>query len=337
MWKRLEIRGHFLVVQSLSYDWHLLPYGLRLSKLPCPSRCPRVCSNLCPLSWWCYLTISSAATPFSFCLQSFPISGFFPVSRLFTLGSQSTGASASASVLPMTIQGWFLLGLIGGFHGGSDGKESTCNVGDLGLIPGLERSPEVRAWQSTPVCLPGESPWTEEPRGLQSMGSQRVGHNWSPKHKTGLIALISSHFKGPSQVFSSTTIWNHQFFDAQLSLCSNSHIHTLTGKTVVLTVQTFIGKMMSLLFNMQIVIAFLPGSKCPLISWLQSPSSVIFEPPKIKYVTASTFPSSICHEVMGPDAMITVSLMLSFKPAFHFPLIPSSRHSLGPLHFLPLR
>ena len=111
MWQGLETRGHFLV-QSLSYDWHLLPYGLRLSKLPCPSRSPRVCSNLCPLNWWCYLTISSAATPFSFCLQSFPISVFFPVSQLFTLGSQSIGASASASVLIMNIQGWYPLGLI---------------------------------------------------------------------------------------------------------------------------------------------------------------------------------------------------------------------------------
>ena len=111
MWQGLETRGHFLV-QSLSYDWHLLPYGLRLSKLPCPSRSPRVCSNLCLLNWWCYLTISSAATPFSFCLQSFPISGFFPVSQLFTLGSQSIGASASASVLPMNNQDWFPLGLI---------------------------------------------------------------------------------------------------------------------------------------------------------------------------------------------------------------------------------
>ena len=155
-----------------------------------------VCSNLCALSWWCYLTISSTATPFSFCLQSFPISGSFPVSWLFTLGRQSIGDSASASVLPMTIQGWFL-GLICGFHGASDGEESTCNVGDLGSIPGLEKSPEERAIQSTWVCLPGESPWTEELRGLQSMGSQRVGHDWAPKHNTGLITLISSHFKGP--------------------------------------------------------------------------------------------------------------------------------------------
>ena len=97
-----------------------------------------------------------------------------------------------------------------------------------------------------------------------------------------------------------------------------SHPYKMTEKTIVLTVQIFIDKMKSLLFNMltRFVIAFLPRSKCPLISWPQSPSSMIFEPKKIKYVTASTFSSSICHKVMGPDTMITVSLMLSFKPAF---------------------
>ena len=66
-----------------------------------------------------------------------------------------------------------------GFSGGSDGKESTCNAGDLGSIPELKKIPWRRAWQPTPAFLPGESPWTEEPGGLQSMGSQRVGHDWS--------------------------------------------------------------------------------------------------------------------------------------------------------------
>ena len=64
-----------------------------------------------------------------------------------------------------------------GFPGSSAGKESTCNAGDLGSIPGLGRFPWRRAWQPTPVFLPGESRWTEEPGGLQSMGSQRVRHN----------------------------------------------------------------------------------------------------------------------------------------------------------------
>ena len=81
-----------------------------------------------------------------------------------------------------------------------------------------------------------------------------------------------------------------------------------TGKTITLTSQTFVGKVMPLLFNMlsSLVITFLPRSKHLLISWLQSPSAVILEPKKIKSVTVSTVSPSICHEVMGPDAMILV-------------------------------
>ena len=92
----------------------------------------------------------------------------------------------------------------------------------------------------------------------------------------------------------------------------------ITGKTVALTRQTFVDKVMSLLFNMlsSLVITFLPRSKCLLISWLQSPSAVILEPRKIKSVTISTVHPSICQEVMGPDAMILVFWILSFKPTF---------------------
>ena len=91
-----------------------------------------------------------------------------------------------------------------------------------------------------------------------------------------------------------------------------------TGKTIALTRQAFVGKVMSLLFNKlsRLVIAFLPRSKCLLISWLQSPSAVILEPKKIKSVTVSTVSPSICHEVMGPDAMILVFWTLNFKPTF---------------------
>ena len=91
----------------------LRPHGLQLARLPFPSVSPRVCSNSCQLSWWCHLTISSSAAPFSFCFQSFPASGSFQVSHFFASGSQSIGVSASASVLSMSIQGWFPLGLTG--------------------------------------------------------------------------------------------------------------------------------------------------------------------------------------------------------------------------------
>ena len=103
-----------------------------------------------------------------------------------------------------------------------------------------------------------------------------------------------------------------------------------TGKTTALTRWTFVGKVMSLLFNMlsRLVITFLPRSKRLLISWLQSPSAVILEPKKIKSLTVSIVFPPICHEVMGPDAMILVYWLLSFKPPFDSPLSPSSRGSL---------
>ena len=87
------------------------PHGLQHSRFPCLSLSPGVCSNSCPLSWWCYLTISSSITPFS-CPQSFQRSRSFPVSQLFASGGQSIGASASAIVLAMNILGWFPLRLI---------------------------------------------------------------------------------------------------------------------------------------------------------------------------------------------------------------------------------
>ena len=147
--RRKLLRMLLLISHSVVSD-SLQPHGLQHASLPCPSLSPAVCSNFCPLGRWCYLTISSSATPF-FCLQFFPASGSFPISQLFVSGDQSIGVSASTSVPPMNTQDWSLLG------------------------------------------------WT------------------------GWISLQS---KGLSRVFSSTTIWKHQFFGTQPSLCSNSHIHT---------------------------------------------------------------------------------------------------------------
>ena len=98
-------------------------------------------------------------------------------------------------------------------------------------------------------------------------------------------------------------LWCSAFFIVQLS-----HPYMTTGKTIVLTRQTFVGKITSLLFNMlsRLVIAFHPRSKSLLISWLESPSAVILEPLKIKSVTVSIVSPSICHGVMRPDAMILV-------------------------------
>ena len=105
------------------------------------------------------------------------------------------------------------------------------------------------------------------------------------------------------------------FFILQLS-----HPYMTTGKTICLTRQMFVSKVISLLFNMlsRLVIAFLPRSKCLLMSQPQSPSTVILEAKKIKAVTLSTFSPSICHEMMGLGAMILVFWMLSFQPVFSF-------------------
>ena len=98
-------------------------------------------------------------------------------------------------------------------------------------------------------------------------------------------------------------LWRSAFFIVQLS-----HPYMTTGKTIALTRQIFVSKIMSLLFNMlsRLLIVFLPRSKRLLISWLQSPSAVILEPTEIKCLTVSIVSSSICHEVMGLDAMILV-------------------------------
>ena len=127
------------------------PHELQHARPPCQSPTPGVYSNLCPSSRWCHPAISYSVVPFSSCPQSFPASGSFPMSQLFTWGSQSIGVSALASVIPKNTQDWSALG------------------------------------------------WT------------------------GWISLQS---KGLSRVFSNTTVQKHQFFGAQLSSQSNSHIHT---------------------------------------------------------------------------------------------------------------
>ena len=92
-------------------SYSLRPQGLQHARLPCPLPTPRVCSNSCPLSRWFHPTLSSSVILFSSCLQSFPASGSFPLSQFFASGGQSIGVSASTSVLPMYIQGWFPIGL----------------------------------------------------------------------------------------------------------------------------------------------------------------------------------------------------------------------------------
>ena len=113
----------------------------------------------------------------------------------------------------------------------------------------------------------------------------------------------------------------------------------LLGRKIALTIQTFLSRVMCLLFNIlsRFFIAFLPRSKCLLISWLQSPSAVILEPRKIKSVTVSTFYPSICHKVIRLDIMILVFESWVLSQFFHSCLSPSSKCFLVLLTFLPLR
>ena len=185
------------------------------------------------------------------------------------------------------------------------------------------------------LCRPLHSPPSIFP-SIRIFSNQSVLHIWWPNYRSfsfnispsneysGLISFrmdwldllaVQGTLKSLLQHYSSKAsfVLHSAFFIVQLS-----HPNMTTGKTIALTRQTFVGKVMSLLLNMlsRLVITFLPRSKRLLILWLQSPSAVILEPPKIKSVTVSMVSPSICHEVMGPDDMILVFWMLSFIPTF---------------------
>ena len=156
------------------------------------------------------------------------------------------------------------------------------------LLP-LSIFPSIRVFQMSQLFTAGgQNIGVSDSTSVLPMNTQ----DWSPLGWTGWISLQS---KGLSRVFSNTAVQKHRFFSAQLCLQSNSHPYMTTGKTMTLTRRTFVGKVMSLLLNMlsRLVITFLPRSKCLLISWLQSPSSVILEPPKIKSDTVSTVSHTI--------------------------------------------
>ena len=242
----------------------LQPHGLQHTRLLCPPLSPRVCSDSCLLSQWCYLTISFSAAPFSFCLQSFPATGSFP-SELVLCIRRPRYWSFSFSISP--------------FNEYSGLFSYRIDCFDLLTVQGTLKS------------------------------------------------LLQHHNSKTSILCCST------FFMIQLS-------QWLLEKTKVLTIRTFVGNVMSLLFNMlsRFVLAFLPRNKCLFISWLQSPSTVILEPKKIKSVAISIVSPSIYHEVMGLGVMIFVFffffLMLSFKSDFslsYFTVIKRLFSSSSPL------
>ena len=173
----------------------LRPHGLQHTRLPCPSPSPGVCPDSCPLCRWCHPTISSSTAPFSFCRQSFPASGSFPMSRLFASGGQNVGASALA-VFPKNIQCWFPLGLTG-FDLPSVQwtylvAQTVKRLSTMWEIWVRSLGWEVswrRKWQPTPVLLPRKSYGR---RSLVSMGLQRVGHYWA----TSLSLSVQWTLKG---------------------------------------------------------------------------------------------------------------------------------------------
>ena len=215
----------------------LPPRGLQHTRLSCLPLFPRICSYSCPLSWWCYLNITSPADPFSFYLQSFPASESFQMSQVSPSSGQSTGPSPSASVLPINIQGWFPLELIClislqskrlsrvfsstiqkhrffSFPGSSDCKESACNAGELLSIPVSGRSP-------------GEG-------------------NGYPLQYSWLVNFMDRGYSPCccKELDMAEWLTLSDFFMVQLS-----HLYVTTGKSIALIMWTFVSKVTSLLFN----------------------------------------------------------------------------------------
>ena len=215
----LEVFSCYCSVIKVLSD-SLWSHGVYHTRLSCPSLSPRVCSNSCPLNWWCYLTMLSSATSFSSCSQSSWAPVSFPMSQLFASGGQSIGDSASTSVFPMNSQGCFPLGL-------------------TGLIPLLSKE-FSRAFSSIPQ--------------FKSIRTSALSLLYGP-------SLTSMH-----------DYWKNHNFD-YMDLCWQNDL-----------------SLFFFFFNTlsRFVTAFLPRSKWLLISWLQSPFTVILEVRKIKSVTIST-------------------------------------------------
>ena len=167
-------------------------HGLQYTRLPCPIPSPRVCLESCWLSQWCHSTISNTVTLFYSCSKSFPASGSFPMSQLFTSVGQSIGVSASASVFPMNIQDWFPLGL-------------------TGLIS-MQFKGRTRVFSNKSVLR------TRWPKHWRFSFSISLSNEHSGLISFRIDWFISLKSKGLSRVFSSTTGQKHDYFGAQFSL-----------------------------------------------------------------------------------------------------------------------
>ena len=296
-----------MTLSSLSDD------GLQHTRPLCPSPSPAVCPSSCPLNKWYHPTISSSVASFSCCPQYLLAPGSLPMSQLFRPGGQSIGISASASksVLPMSIQFWFPLQFSSVAqscpallrpHAWTVACQASLSFTNSRSLLKLMSIKSVILSNHFILCCPLFLLSSIFP-SIRDFSNESVLHIRWPKYwsfslsispsneYSGLISFmidwldllaVQGTLKSLLQYYSSKTsiFWPSAFFTVQLE-----HPYMTTGKTIALTSWTFVGKVMSLLFNMlsRFVITFLPRSKRLLISWLQSPSAVILElppPPK---------------------------------------------------------
>ena len=186
-------------------------------------------------------------------------------------------------------------------HRVSDAIQPSHPLSSPLLLPSI--FPSIRVFSNeSALCIRGPKYWS-------------FSFSISPSNEySRLISFRTDWFDLPTVQGTLKSLLQHHSSKVSILQCSAfftvrlSHPYLTTGKTIALTRWTFVGKVMSLLFNMlsMLVITFLPRNKHLLISWLQSPSAVILGTPKIKSATVSTVSPSICHEVMGPDSMILV-------------------------------
>ena len=277
---------------------------------------------------WCHLT-NSCSVSVLLLPSSFPALGNFPMSWFFTSGGWSIGVSASASVQFSCLVVSNSLWPHGLQHARCPSPSPTPGACSNSCPSSWWYHPTISPYViSSSSCLQsfpasGTFPKTQFLDQVAKVLELRLPHqsfqwifrtdffrmDWLDLLAVqGTLKSLLQHHR------SKASIPQHSaFFIVQLS-----YPHMTTGKTIALMRPTFVGKVMSLLFNMlsRLVINFLPRSKCLLISWLQSTSAVILEQKKIKSVTVYIVSPPICHEVMEPDAMVLVFWMLSFKPGF---------------------
>ena len=331
----LEGRYPSAQFSSVAQSCPTLCHPMDCSTPPCPSPTPRACSNSCPSSQWYHPIIHplSSPSPAAFNFPSINLSQLFHESVLPIRWPKYWSFSFSMSELqekPIWIQLFnHVRGFVTPWIAACQASLPITNSHSSLRLTSIESvMPSSHLILCRPLLRLPPIPPSIGVFSNESTLCMRWPKYWSfsfsiipSKEIPGLISFrmdwlhllaVQGSLKSLLQHHSSiaSILRRSAFFTVQLS-----HPYMTTGKTIALTRRTFVGKVMSLLFNVlsRLVITFLPRSKCLLISWLQSPSAVILEPSKIKSDTVSTVSPSICHEVMGPDAMIFVFWMLNYS------------------------